>query len=65
MDQLVEELERYTTDTSEIEPSKIFDNVVVSLEAFAAILPIDRPIAEIERLESLYKKLISHILSFY
>jgi len=61
MDQLVEELERYTTDTSEIEPSKIFDNVVVSLEAFAAILPIDRPIAEIERLESLYKKLISHI----
>jgi len=61
IERLTEELESYIVNAAENKIPGIFDNPTSSLEVFARVLPVDRPIAELERLESLYKKLLKHI----
>lgn len=61
MNQLVTELERHIVSSTDSDVPDIFLDPKMSLEAFAILLPVDRDIVELERLEALYKKLLRHI----
>ncbi len=61
VERLTKELENYIANPAENKIPDMFDDPASFLEAFAHVLPVDRPIAELEHLESLYKKLLKHI----